>query len=113
MGISIQIWLTNGRVYLPSPILRTGLVLADLPGLCFKFFLLLHVLNCNTGFRDLNYARVRATDRYLKHSCNEVFVVTTISRCVTDQSIDEIKSRCNEGQPIRIVCTRSEVSAPR
>ncbi|PIG85793.1 hypothetical protein AARAC_011290 [Aspergillus arachidicola] len=79
------------RVYLRSPVLRTGLVLADLP-----------------GFRDLNFARVRATERYLRHSCHEVFVVTTISRCVSDQSIEEIKRRCAQGQPLRIVCTRSE-----
>ncbi|KAI9042030.1 uncharacterized protein KD926_006154 [Aspergillus affinis] len=45
------------RVYLRSPVLRTGLILADLP-----------------GFRDLNYARVRATERYLRHSCDEVFI---------------------------------------
>ncbi|KAF7589335.1 hypothetical protein BBP40_004449 [Aspergillus hancockii] len=79
------------RVYLRSPVLRTGLILADLP-----------------GFRDLNFARIRATERYLRHSCNEVFVVTTISRCISDQSIKEIKDRCVEGQPLRIVCTRSE-----
>ncbi|BDD63570.1 hypothetical protein MAP00_008444 [Monascus purpureus] len=79
------------RVYLRSPVLRTGLVLADLP-----------------GFRDLNFARIRATERYLRHSCNEVFVVTAISRCVTDPSIDEIRRRCTKGQPLRIVCTRSE-----
>ncbi|EIT76021.1 hypothetical protein BDV35DRAFT_356397 [Aspergillus flavus] len=79
------------RVYLRSPVLRTGLVLADLP-----------------GFRDLNFARVRATERYLRHSCHEVFVVTTISRCVSDQSIEEIKRRCAQEQPLRIVCTRSE-----
>ncbi|KNG83860.1 hypothetical protein ANOM_007635 [Aspergillus nomiae NRRL 13137] len=79
------------RVYLRSPVLRTGLVLADLP-----------------GFRDLNFARVRATEKYLRHSCNEVFVVTTISRCVSDQSIEEIKRRCTQEQPLRIVCTRSE-----
>ncbi|KAL5050864.1 hypothetical protein BDW71DRAFT_107560 [Aspergillus fruticulosus] len=79
------------RVYLRSPILRTGLVLADLP-----------------GFRDLNYARVRATERYLRHSCDEVFVVSTITRCTTDQSIGDIIRRCVQDQPIRIVCTRSE-----
>ncbi|GFG16305.1 hypothetical protein IFM61392_09436 [Aspergillus lentulus] len=79
------------RVYLRSPILRTGLVLADLP-----------------GFRDLNYARERATERYLRHSCDEVFIVSTIIRCTTDQSIGDIIRRCAEGQPIRIVCTRSE-----
>ncbi|GJP96980.1 hypothetical protein AlacWU_09879 [Aspergillus niger] len=79
------------RVYLRSPVLRTGLVLADLP-----------------GFRDLNYARVRATERYLRHSCDEVFIVTTIMRCTTDQSIGDIIRRCARDQPIRIVCTRSE-----
>ncbi|RMZ42023.1 hypothetical protein CA14_010444 [Aspergillus flavus] len=73
------------RVYLRSPVLKTGLVLADLP-----------------GFHDLNYARVRATDSYLKYSCHEVFVVTTISRCVSDQSIEEIKRRCAQGQPLRL-----------
>ncbi|GIJ92098.1 hypothetical protein Asppvi_011073 [Aspergillus pseudoviridinutans] len=79
------------RVYLRSPVLRTGLVLADLP-----------------GFRDLNYARERATERYLRHSCDEVFIVSTIIRCTTDQSIGDIIRRCAQGQPIRIVCTRSE-----
>ncbi|KAI9933211.1 hypothetical protein MW887_007683 [Aspergillus wentii] len=83
------------KVYLRSPILRTGLVLADLP-----------------GFRDLNFARVRATERYLKHSCDEVFLVTTISRCITDQSIQETKRRCHKDQPFRIVCTRSEEVEP-
>ncbi|KAL3473665.1 hypothetical protein BJX99DRAFT_248747 [Aspergillus californicus] len=79
------------RVYLRSPVLRTGLILADLP-----------------GFRDLNYARVRATERYLRHSCNEVFIVSTIFRCTTDRSIGDIIRRCVQGQPTRIVCTRSE-----
>ncbi|KAL4972993.1 hypothetical protein BDW66DRAFT_143057 [Aspergillus desertorum] len=79
------------RVYLRSPILRTGLVLADLP-----------------GFGDLNYARIRATERYLRHSCDEVFIVSTITRCTTDQSIGDIIRRCVQDQPIQIVCTRSE-----
>ncbi|PWY79246.1 hypothetical protein BO70DRAFT_57351 [Aspergillus heteromorphus CBS 117.55] len=79
------------RVYLRSPILRTGLVLADLP-----------------GFRDLNYARVRATEKYLRHSCDEVFIVSTIVRCTTDESIRDIARRCAGNQPLRIVCTRSE-----
>ncbi|KAL2864222.1 uncharacterized protein BJX67DRAFT_374065 [Aspergillus lucknowensis] len=79
------------RVYLRSPVLRTGLVLADLP-----------------GFRDLNYARVRATEWYLRHRCDEVFIVSTIFRCTTDDSIQSIIRRCAPGPPIRIVCTRSE-----
>ncbi|RAH84267.1 hypothetical protein BO86DRAFT_397134 [Aspergillus japonicus CBS 114.51] len=79
------------RVYLRSPVLRTGLVLADVP-----------------GFRDLNFARVRATERYLRHSCDEVFIVSSILRCTTDQSVGDIIRRCSQDQPIRIVCTRSE-----
>ena len=66
-----------------------------------------------SGFRDLNYARVRATERYLRHSCDEVFIVSNIMRCTTDQSIRDIIRRCARDQPIRIVCTRSEVSAFR
>ncbi|RJE17724.1 hypothetical protein PHISCL_09938, partial [Aspergillus sclerotialis] len=73
---------------------------------------LFHGLTISRGFRDLNFARVRATETYLKHSCNEVFVVTIISRCVTDQSIEEIKNHCNKDQPLRIVCTRSEDVKP-
>ncbi|KAL4891702.1 hypothetical protein BDV59DRAFT_181582 [Aspergillus ambiguus] len=79
------------RVYIDSPILHTGLVLADLPGL-----------------RDFNYARVRATEKYLSHSCDEVFIVTNISRCVSDQSIQDIMNRCRKGQPRLIICTRSD-----
>ncbi|KAL4805559.1 hypothetical protein BDV18DRAFT_161210 [Aspergillus unguis] len=80
------------RVYLRSPILRTGLVVADLP-----------------GFRDLNYARVRAAERYLRHVCDEVFVVSQIGRCRSDESITEIKERfIRDHQPLRIVATQSE-----
>ncbi|KAJ5100706.1 hypothetical protein N7456_006758 [Penicillium angulare] len=78
------------RVYLKSPILRTGLVVTDLP-----------------GFRDLNYARVRATEKYLSHSCDEVFILTGIMRAESDLSIVDIKNRC-PSKPQHIVCTRSE-----
>ncbi|KAL4951692.1 hypothetical protein BDW69DRAFT_196266 [Aspergillus filifer] len=78
-------------VYLRCPVLRTGLVLADLP-----------------GFRDLNYARERATEKYLRDTCDEVFVVSPISRCRTDPSIREIIDRLPRDQPRRIVCTMSE-----
>ncbi|PTU21875.1 hypothetical protein P175DRAFT_0436233 [Aspergillus ochraceoroseus IBT 24754] len=79
------------RVFLKSPILRTGLVIADLPGL-----------------RDSNYVRVRATERYLRHSCEEVFIVCKITRCDSDVSIQEIIDKCTPDQQIRIVCTQSE-----
>ncbi|KAJ5711184.1 hypothetical protein N7488_005340 [Penicillium malachiteum] len=79
------------RVFLSSPVLRTGLVVADLP-----------------GFRDMNFARVRATERYLKHNCDEVFIVADISRVHTGDSVHNILKRCKDDQPRRIVCTRSE-----
>ncbi|KAJ5613921.1 hypothetical protein N7528_007575 [Penicillium herquei] len=79
------------RVYLRSPVLRTGLVLADMP-----------------GFRDMNFARERATERYLKHKCDEVFIVADISRVKTGDSVHKITKRCKADQPRRIVCTRSE-----
>ncbi|KAJ5813614.1 uncharacterized protein N7503_000364 [Penicillium pulvis] len=82
------------RVYLKSPILRTGLVIADLP-----------------GFRDLNYARVRATNKYLSHSCDEIFIVSSIARCCSDRSIPDIKGRCAD-KPYHIVCTRSDAIYP-
>ncbi|KAJ5209115.1 hypothetical protein N7449_003494 [Penicillium cf. viridicatum] len=83
------------RVYLSSPILRTGLVLTDLPGL-----------------RDLNFARVRATERYLAHQCDEVFIVANISRAGTDESVGDIMRRCRQNQPRRIICTNSEDVSP-
>ncbi|KAJ5772392.1 hypothetical protein N7520_002921 [Penicillium odoratum] len=83
------------RVYLKSQILRTGLVVTDLP-----------------GFRDLNYARVRATDKYLSHNCDEVFIVSSIGRCCSDLSIPDIMRRC-ENKPRHIVCTRSDAIFPQ
>ncbi|KAJ5632677.1 hypothetical protein N7490_009016 [Penicillium lividum] len=83
------------RVYLKSHILRTGLVVTDLP-----------------GFRDLNYARVRATDKYLSHNCDEVFIVSSIGRCCSDLSIPDIMRRC-ENKPRHIVCTRSDAIFPQ
>ncbi|KAJ5263281.1 hypothetical protein N7478_010886 [Penicillium angulare] len=82
------------RVYLKSPILRTGLVVTDLP-----------------GFRDSNYARVRATEKYLSHFCDEVFILTGIIRAESDTSIVDIKNRC-PNKPKHIVCTRSEEVNP-
>ncbi|KAJ5650938.1 uncharacterized protein N7484_004661 [Penicillium longicatenatum] len=83
------------RVYLKSPILKTGLVLADLP-----------------GFSDLNFARVQATERYLSHGCDEVFVVVDIDRACTNPSIQDIMRRCRDDQPRRIICTKSEAISP-
>ncbi|KAJ5950769.1 uncharacterized protein N7479_009182 [Penicillium vulpinum] len=83
------------RVYLSSPILKTGLILADLP-----------------GFSDLNFARVRATERYLAHSCDEVFVVADIARASTNPSIQDVMRRCRPSQPRRVILSKSEVISP-
>ncbi|OCK73886.1 hypothetical protein K432DRAFT_430339 [Lepidopterella palustris CBS 459.81] len=79
------------RIFLRAAILQTGLVLVDCPSL-----------------RDLNYARVRATERYLRN-CHEVFAVTTISGALTDQGVRDIIIRNGRHRPLRIVCTKSEV----
>ncbi|OBT81787.1 hypothetical protein VE02_09856 [Pseudogymnoascus sp. 03VT05] len=57
------------RVYLQADVLKTGIILADLPGL-----------------HDTNLARVKATQDYLLR-CNYIFIVAKISRAITDQSL--------------------------
>ncbi|KAF7719665.1 Dynamin family protein [Penicillium ucsense] len=83
------------RVYINLPILKHGLVLADLPGL-----------------RDTNHARVRATEKYLAAKCDEVFIVANISRSVSNESIYEIMNKCGKMKRIRIVCTRADEISP-
>ncbi|KAH7190559.1 hypothetical protein BKA60DRAFT_626321 [Fusarium oxysporum] len=91
------------RVYLNSQVLKTGVVLADLPGL-----------------QDTNLARVRATQDYLM-KCDNIIIVAKISRAITDQSLkyslfyvlsrhmpteweDSGAKRLN----VAVVCTKSE-----
>ncbi|OQD86148.1 hypothetical protein PENANT_c008G00195 [Penicillium antarcticum] len=57
------------RVYTDAPILRTGYVITDLPGL-----------------QDTNLARVKAAQEYLT-KCDYVFIVVRIQRAITDQSV--------------------------
>ncbi|KFY44996.1 hypothetical protein V494_01204 [Pseudogymnoascus sp. VKM F-4513 (FW-928)] len=57
------------RVYLQAEVLKTGIILADLPGL-----------------HDTNLARVKATQDYLLR-CDHIFIVAKISRAITDQSL--------------------------
>ncbi|KAL8846664.1 MAG: hypothetical protein Q9221_008271 [Calogaya cf. arnoldii] len=55
--------LTNMvRIYLSAQVLKTGVILADLP-----------------GYRDINLARVRKAEQYLLR-CHEVFIVANINR---------------------------------
>jgi hypothetical protein len=78
------------RVYLRASLLQSGLILVD----------------CPTP-RDLNFARSRATERYLRN-CHEIFAVTTMARAATDKGIQDIVRRNNLHRPLRIICTKSE-----
>ncbi|KAJ5195100.1 uncharacterized protein N7498_008538 [Penicillium cinerascens] len=58
------------RVYIDAPILRAGLVIADLPGLL-----------------DTSLAKVKAAQEYLSR-CDRVFHVTDIRRALTNQLLE-------------------------
>ena len=57
----------------------------------------------------MNFARARATERYLRN-CHEVFAVTTVARASTDAGVRDVIARTGRHRPLRIVCTKSEVS---
>ncbi|KAF4335290.1 hypothetical protein FBEOM_10865 [Fusarium beomiforme] len=91
------------RVYLNSQVLKTGVVLADLPGL-----------------QDTNLARVRATQDYLM-KCDNIIIVAKISRAITDQSLKyslfyvlsrhmptEWEQSGAKRLNVAVVCTKSE-----
>ncbi|KAJ4256900.1 hypothetical protein NW762_008996 [Fusarium torreyae] len=91
------------RVYLDSQVLKTGVVLADLPGL-----------------QDTNLARVRATQDYLV-KCDNIVIVAKISRAITDQSLKsslfyvlsrhvptEWEESGTQRLKVAVVCTKSE-----
>ncbi|TGO07985.1 hypothetical protein BTUL_0233g00180 [Botrytis tulipae] len=98
------------RVYLDAEVLKTGVVLADLPGL-----------------QDTNLARVRATQKYLQN-CDHVFIATKISRAITDTTLksalySELKRHVplaweesggtNINFKLAVICTRSEDINPK
>ncbi|KAF2183055.1 hypothetical protein K469DRAFT_584335 [Zopfia rhizophila CBS 207.26] len=91
------------RVYLSAQVLKTGIVLADLPGL-----------------RDTNLARVRATERYLLKA-DHIFIIAQISRAISDQSLksslytalaQHIPHEWNDSAGrflnVSVVCTKTE-----
>ncbi len=80
-------------IYLSAQVLKTGVVLADLPGKSFtqvrRRAFLRHGLTVHppfAGLQDTNLARVKATQDYLMR-CNNIFIVAKISRAITDQSL--------------------------
>ena len=93
----------NDSIYIDSPVLRCGLVLADLPGL-----------------QDTNLARLKATQDYLMQ-CHNVFIIAKISRAITDQSLKsslyyvlskhaplEWEASAGREFKLAVICTRSE-----
>ncbi|PQE31814.1 tat pathway signal sequence protein [Rutstroemia sp. NJR-2017a WRK4] len=96
------------RVYLDAEVLKTGVVLADLPGL-----------------QDTNLARVRTTQKYIL-SCDHVFIVADISRCLTNNTLQsalyselarhmplawEIAGDLGTNLKVAVICTKSEHQA--
>jgi hypothetical protein len=77
------------RIELRSPILESGLVLVDCP-----------------APRELNPARARASDRYLRY-CHEIFVVADISDALFDNDLADIVERNDKHRPVHVICTRS------
>ena len=85
------------RVYLDSPILEAGVVLADAP-----------------GFRDMNVARGMVFKGY-QGDCDGVLIVTNIGRVMTNMTVKEaledvqLSTSIGEGFgiPATIVCTHS------
>ncbi|KAH7323547.1 hypothetical protein BKA65DRAFT_70778 [Rhexocercosporidium sp. MPI-PUGE-AT-0058] len=86
------------RIYLSSQVLKSGAILADLP-----------------GFHDSNNARVKAAEGYM-YKCDEVFVVADITRVSTNKNVElifqkSLGSNLNNGRPsqgVSLICTRSE-----
>jgi hypothetical protein len=99
-------FLTPSRIYLRSPILQSGLIVVDCPCKfnCLRCFLCLTF----QALRDLNLARLRAVERYIRN-CNEIFAVTTMDRALEDQGVVDIIKRNGRHRPLRIICTNSEV----
>ncbi|KAF2263942.1 hypothetical protein CC78DRAFT_581063 [Lojkania enalia] len=79
------------RVYLRAGILQSGLVLVDCP-----------------SPRELNFARARATERYLRN-CHEIFAVTTMEKALNDKAVVDIIKRNRQHRPLRIVCTKADI----
>lgn len=72
------------------------------------------------GLQDTNLARVRAAEDYLI-KCNNIFIVTNISRAITDQSVKSSlygvlskhvplawEKEAGKGLKIAVVCTKSD-----
>lgn len=109
-------------VYLSSPVLDSGVILADLPGklVCSPAMISPNADN-STGLHDTNLARVKATQTYLL-GCDKILIVSRIARAITDQSVRsaiytalarhvpmEWEQSGGKGLKLAVVCTGAEV----
>lgn len=126
-------------MYLSSQVLKTGVVLADLPGklnltrepMIMTISSLISLASVETsiesilGLQDTNLARVRATQDYLMQ-CDNVFIVAKIARAITNNSVKssmywalsrhaplEWEESAGKNLNVSLVCTRSEVCSLR
>lgn len=62
------------------------------------------------GLRDLNYARRVITESYILQ-CDEIFVVSNIGRCITDEGVEHVIRLAQQAQlsNVGIVCTKADV----
>ncbi|TVY12926.1 hypothetical protein LARI1_G009230 [Lachnellula arida] len=102
LGGNLWPFIKTIRIFLSSQVLKSGTILADLPGKV-------------VGFHDSNNARVQAAEDYM-YSCDEIFVVADIGRVGTNKSVEQILKKTlgrnlTSGRPSQgaaLVCTRSE-----
>ena len=110
--------LTSRRLFLSSQVLKSGAILADLPGtenFLDTGYQIFHELTV-AGFHDSNNARVKAAEEYM-YGCDEIFVVADITRVGTNKNVEMILQKSlgrnlKNGRPsqgIALVCTKSEV----
>jgi len=107
----------HNRIYLRSPVLRNGLVLADLPGKPWSSFVYHDAYLLNPGYHDVNFARVAAARKF-QSTCDEIFVVTDIKRGVDDPIIKDVIRDMNNTAAvgkitrpsITVICSHAGVS---
>lgn len=64
------------------------------------------------GLRDLNSARVRTTERYLRE-CDEIFAVCMIGRATSDVGVSDVLKLAQRARlsNVGIICTKADVSS--
>ncbi|KAL9585820.1 MAG: hypothetical protein Q9212_001298 [Teloschistes hypoglaucus] len=84
--------VTVVRIGLRAPLLKRGVIIADLPGLS-----------------DVNRTRTHITNAYI-HSCDHIFLVAPIARVQTDKLVDQRIAEyiTRFGPRVSLICTKSD-----